>query len=439
VAVVSLGCAKNLVDTEKMLGLLAADGFLVGAAAEEADVILVNTCGFLASARSEGQAAIEEAADVAARTGAKVVVAGCMVQHAPEQVQAIGNVHATVPLGERDRIAEVCRAVLSIGPQPRIAPPEPFTQLPADTGRLLLTPPHVAFLRITEGCDNRCAYCAIPSIRGPLRSKPIDVLLEEARGLLAGGAVELILIGQDTTAWGVDLFGEPSLPRLLDALAERMGPNRWLRVLYTHPLHWTEPLVERFAAGGPLVGYVDLPIQHIDPGILERMNRRVAADEIERLIDTLRARVPGLALRTTLIVGLPGEGRLEFGRLLDFVRRVQFDHLGAFAYSPEPGTPAAAMKGQVPEATRAARLAELMAVQQEIAFARSRRRVDEGETAPLLVDSLSRKGEYRARFAHQAPDVDGVTYVLADELPIGRFLRATVVGAEEYDLVAEPA
>lgn len=439
VAVISLGCAKNLVDSEKMCGLLAEAGFLVGSGIEEADLVLINTCGFLASARDEGRAAIEEAAEVAARTGARIVVAGCMVQHAGEQVQEMGVVHAAVALGERDRIAEICRAVLAEKIERDREEIRPFTAVPDDAGRLLLTPRHAAYLRITEGCDNCCAYCAIPAIRGPLRSKPIDVLLDETDGLLAGGARELVLIGQDTTAWGMDRFARPSLERLLDPLIEAVGPDRWLRVLYTHPAHWSEAVIDRFAAGGPLLPYVDLPIQHCDADILARMDRKTAPVEIERLIGRLRERIPGLALRTTLIVGLPGETSAAFGRLVRFVQRHAFEHLGVFAYSPEPGTAAAAMKRQVRPETKAARLAELMAVQQEIAFARARRRVDDAETAALLVDGAGGRGQWRGRFAHQAPDVDGVTYVLADRLEAGSFLDATVVGAEEYDLVAEPA
>jgi ribosomal protein S12 methylthiotransferase len=210
-------------------------------------------------------------------------------------------------------------------------------------------------------------------------------------------------------------------------------------VLYTHPLHWHAPLIERFAAGGPLVAYVDLPIQHVEDALLTAMNRRVTAERIDRLIGALRDRIDGLALRTTLIVGLPGETAAAFRRLLAFVRRVGFDHLGAFAYSAEPGTSAAAMAGQVPEDVKGRRLAELMACQQEIAFARARRRVDAAETAPLLVDAAVGEREYRGRFAHQAPDVDGVTYVSGRGLPVGRFINATVVGADELDLVAEPA
>jgi ribosomal protein S12 methylthiotransferase len=467
VAIVSLGCVKNLVDSEKMLGLLAEAGFLCGATPTEADLILVNTCGFLTAARDEARDAIREAVDVKRRTGGKLVVAGCMVQHAPEAVAAIDGVDATIDLGARDRIADVCQAILKPhtcgvrnakteglrgasqggrrgafpeefrGPQVR-GFSEPYTRLPDDSGRLLLTPPHVAYLRITEGCDNRCAYCTIPAIRGPLRSKPADVILEEADGLLAGGAVELILIGQDTTAWGTDLFGRPSLERLLDPLVERIGPDRWLRVLYTHPQHWTAAVIDRFAAGPPLLGYVDLPIQHIDAGILRRMNRPAGPDRIERLIETLRARVSRLALRSTVIVGLPAETDAAFGRLLAFVQRVRFEHLGAFAYSAEPGTAAAAMPAQVPDAVKAERLEALMAAQQEIAFARNRRRVDERETGRLLADGRDSEGHWRGRFAHQGPDVDGVSYLTTPARAAGRLVEATVVGMDGYDLVAEP-
>lgn len=439
VAVVSLGCVKNLVDTEKMLGSLAEDGFLVGAEMDEADVILINTCGFLASARDEGRAAIEQAAETATATGAKVVVAGCWVQHAPAEVWAAGSIDAALPLGERDRIAEVCRNVLADSERKPAAEVEPFTAMPDDAGRLLLTPPHVAYLRITEGCDNRCGYCTIPAIRGPLRTKSVDAVLEEADGLLAGGVKELILIGQDTTAWGVDLFGSPSLERLLDPLIERVGPNRWLRVLYTHPLHWTEALVERFASGPPLLGYVDLPIQHIDADILQRMNRKVTPEQIEQWIETLRRRVPGITLRTTMIAGLPGETDAAFARLVEFVKRMRFDHLGAFAYSPEAGTAAAGMDDQIPEDVKAERLAVLMATQQEIAFARGRQRVDDAETAPLLIDARTGNREYRGRFAHQAPDVDGATFLLAKKADVGSLVEATVVGVDEYDLIAKPA
>jgi len=417
----SLGCAKNLVDSEKLLARLATAGALVGAPAEQADVVLVNTCGFIDPARQESLAVIGDYLDLKkARPELKLFVLGCLVvRDGAAMRRDLPDVDGFFAIDQHDAIVRACGLV---------------DEETGDT-RLLLTPPHTAYLRISDGCDNRCSYCTIPSIRGPFRSRPVDDIVAEARSLAALGVLELNLIGQDTTAYGMDRPGSPGIVRLLERLDEIDGV-RWLRLLYAHPARLGDDLIHAYGRIGRLVPYVDLPLQHVSDRILQAMGRRVDRAAIERLLGRLRESVAGMALRTTFIVGFPGETDAEFDELLEFVEETRFDHLGAFAYSPESGTPAAELAGRVGPETVAERLDRLLLAQTQIVLEKNRAR--EGEVVEVLIDGQSETpGVSIGRLATQAPDVDPVTRVRGRPAP-GTFIRARITGSQALDLVASP-
>jgi ribosomal protein S12 methylthiotransferase len=453
VALISLGCPKNLVDAERMLAALALDGFLVTDEPDGADLAVVNTCAFIDLARAEADQHLDalESLKAAGRLG-RIVVAGCLAQRAAAEVaRRHPGVDAIVGLADRDALPRLCRGALARGPGDapivRVGPHAPAA--PDDAERLRLTPRHYAYLRISEGCDNRCAYCAIPAIRGPLRSKPADRVLAEARELAADGARELILIGQDTTAYGRDLAGGWGLARLLGELRGAV-PVDWLRVLYTHPASFTDDVIAELARGLPVVPYVDLPLQHADDAILASMGRRTTRGDIERLIARLREAVPGVALRTSFIVGYPGETDAAFERLVAFVRKVRFDHVGVFVYSRESGTRATTLPDPVPPAVGRRRWDRLMKVAGSLARQAARRQV--GRTLTVRVDGPASpgrspaapgrspahvQGRLAARHAGQAPDVDACVLLPAGSAEVGAKVEARVTAARGYDLVGE--
>ena len=433
---ISLGCAKNEVDAERMLGAAAESGWVVCGDPVDADVVVVNTCAFIASAKSESLEAIGQALALK-RAGQcrAVIVAGCMAQrYARELSVELPEVDAWIGLAEPRRLPDIAARVLESPPaEPvvRVAP------LPAEFGdegsRLRITPLHYAYLRVAEGCDNRCAYCAIPLIRGPLRSKPLEMCLAEARQLAQTGCRELIVIAQDTTSYGVDLYGRRSLPMLLDQLAG-VDELRWLRVLYSHPAHLDAAAVEAFAATPKLCHYVDLPIQHASDRVLERMGRGTTRQAMGDLVGRLRQRIPDVVLRTTVLVGYPGESDDDFAALLEFIDEAQFDRLGAFAYSVEEGTRAALEEPAVPEAERAARYDEVMRRQQAIAFRRTAARV--GSEVEVVVDGRLDGSHVAARSYGESPDVDGMIRVSGRRLEAGEFALVRITKADGYDLEA---
>jgi ribosomal protein S12 methylthiotransferase len=441
VALVSLGCPKNLVDSERMLAGLALAGFAVTDSPDGADVAVVNTCAFIDLARAETDEAIEEleALKRAGRLG-RIVVAGCMAQRdGPAVLARHAGVDAVAGLAERDRLADVCRAALARGakqaPAVRVGPFP--AEAPDDRERLRLTPRHYAYLRITEGCDNRCAYCAIPDIRGPLRSKPPDAVLAEARELVADGAKELVLVGQDTTAFGRDRGDGWNLARLLARLRRESGAE-WIRLMYTHPASFTDDVIKELARGLPIVPYVDLPIQHISDAILASMGRRITRAGVERLLGRLREAVPDLAIRTTFIVGYPGETGEAFEELADFLEKVRFDHVGSFLYSPEAGTPAANLPDQVPPEVRRERWERLMRFSERLAHEAARRMV--GRRITVRVDGPAHAaGHLAARHAGQAPEVDPVVLLARGAAKPGDEVKVRIVAAKGYDTVGEIA
>jgi ribosomal protein S12 methylthiotransferase len=428
VALISLGCAKNLVDSERLLAMLAEQGCLVGAPLEEADAVIINTCGFLASAREEAMDAIEQCLALKQQGRLRrVIVAGCLPSLPDQRDLDPSRVDAVIGVNNR---GDIVRAVMDTGPIVRVD--TDIAPAASDSPRLRLTPSHTAYLRIAEGCSRHCTFCTIPAIRGPLRSKVPAMVLSEARELIADGARELNLIAQDTTAYGEDLeqAGLADLLRKLNAL----DGAEWIRLMYTYPRRFTGELIDAMAECDHVVPYVDIPLQHINDEILARMGRGVGRAQIETLLDDLRRRVEGIAIRTTFIVGFPGETDAQFGQLLSFIEDRRFEAAGVFAYSPEPGTPAARMPAQVPERVKQQRLEELMLAQQRIAFEANEALV--GSRATVLVDGIDPEGRCVGRTARQGPEVDSICF-LTEPVEPGRFIEGDVVGWEDYDLIVQ--
>lgn len=429
-----------------MLGQLAEAGCVITADQRRADVLVINTCGFLEASRAEADEIIAEAVErkKKGRLG-RVVVAGCLVQRDREKIlERIPGVDALVGVNNRD---DIVRAVLNTnGTAGRTAPVaraaevflseyHPFVQL--DTARLRLTPRHYAYLRISEGCDQKCTFCTIPSIRGRMHCKPIPVVVEEARELVSDGAVEISLIGQDTTSYGL---GEERIPGGLAALLrglDRVDGLHWLRLMYVYPSVLSDDILDAIAECDRVCKYIDIPLQHINDRILKAMHRRVDRAQTERLLARIRQRIPGVAIRTTMIAGFPGETDTEFEELVSFVRQAGFEALGVFPYSREPDTPAGRMKGQIPEEVKQQRVEALMLAQQEIAFALADQR--KGTSFEVLIDGVEPGGRRRARHQGQAPSVDSVTLVEQCTVGPGDLMSVRCTGRDGYDLVARPA
>ncbi|HEX8907736.1 MAG TPA: 30S ribosomal protein S12 methylthiotransferase RimO [Anaeromyxobacteraceae bacterium] len=436
----TLGCPKNRVDSEVMLGTLADAGYRLVQEPERAEVIVVNTCGFIESAKQESIAAIVELADQKS-TGRckKLVVAGCLTQRYHAELAAeLPEVDHFVGTGAYQDIARIVADAQAA----RVVVPDPDFVHAASTPRVNSLPSHTAYLKIAEGCDNACAFCIIPALRGPQRSRTVEDLVAEAEALAADGAVELSLVAQDLTAWGHDLPGRPRLHELLPALC-RVDGIRWLRLHYAYPRDFPDALVEVMASEPKIVKYLDMPLQHSSDRLLRAMKRGRDSRFLRELLAALRARVPGLALRTSLIVGLPGETEEDFQDLLAFVREQRFERLGVFEYSREEGTPAAEMAAQVPDAVKRARFEAVMEVQRDIAAAHQRALV--GRRLEVLVEGASEESEHllQGRHAQQAPEIDGLTYLNEIALPgqpeasvyPGDLVTVEVTDAGDYDLV----
>jgi len=442
VALITLGCAKNLVDSEIMAGLLAHGGFTTASDPSQADVALVNTCAFIGPSQKESIDRILEMAALKREGKLRaVVVAGCLAQrYQAELLNEIPEVDAVVGTGQVDAIVRVLNRALRPGSERVLEVGPPGTAVDLAAHRAVSTPRHLAYLRIADGCDFRCTFCIIPQLRGDLRSRPLESVVEEARRLAEAGTKELLLIAQDSTSYGADLYGEARLPQLLRALA-RIEGIEWLRVHYTHPKTWSEALIQVFEEEPKVCKYVDIPLQHVTDGMLRRMRREVRRSDTERLIETLRARVPGVAIRTHFIVGFPGETEEDFDQLLGYVRGAALDHVGCFAYSREDGTPGGRMKEQLPERVKLQRRRALMAAQREVASSVWGRWV--GRTVLVRVDAPvpGRPGVWAGRVEQQGYEVDGVTYVRAAagtaEPVLGARVNARVVRARQYDLDAE--
>jgi ribosomal protein S12 methylthiotransferase len=436
-ALISLGCPKNLVDAERMAGLLHQAGYRMVADPKGADFVLINTCGFIGDARNEAHDVIREMVALKRRGRLRgVIVTGCLAERDKEKLlEMYPEVDQLVGVFGRDDIVTVAGRLSSgLEEQHTLFRPAPSRPL-ADTHRLRITPPHLAFLKIAEGCNRLCSFCSIPKMRGPYASKPIEEVVAEAEELAAEGTREIVLIAQDTTFYGIDIYGRPRLAELLSRLEQVKG-IAWLRLMYLYPMHITDELIDVIAGGKKILPYLDLPLQHIDDEVLERMRRRVTGAETEQLLDRLRERIDRLVLRTTLIAGFPGETDEQFQRLLEFVRRRRFERLGAFAYSDEPGTHAVELDGSIPVDVRHARRDQLLAVQQEIAFAWSDAQV--GRPMDVMIDSCipGQDDAFLGRSYADAPEVDGAVYVSGENLAPGEIVPCEVVAARGYDVIA---
>lgn len=431
VGLVSLGCAKNLVDSENLLGMLTQRGMEIVADPAEADVIFVNTCGFIESAKEESIEAIFDMAQYK-RTGSlkKLFVTGCLAQRYPEALLSeIPEIDGIMGVADYARLDEMLAdAETDLRPCYTAAGPR-FLHTP----RVLTSAGYSAYVKISDGCDNRCTYCAIPLIRGGYSSRPFDDIVDECRRLAADGVTEITLIAQDTSRYGCDIGdGHYLLPELLEAVHEIEGVH-WLRVLYCYPDSTDDRLLDTIARLPKVAPYLDLPLQHIDDTLLRRMNRRGSSDWIKSRLAECRKR--GILVRTTMIVGFPGETDAQFQTLLDFVREARFDRLGAFTYSPEEGTPAAAMPDQLDEEVKNLRLDQLMMLQQSVSMEINEARI--GTTCEVLVDGFD-EGRPYGRSLLEAPESDGCIWLSSDQpLVPGTYVTAKITGADAYDLYAE--
>src|SRR5437879_2089725 len=406
-AFVSLGCPKNLVDSERMLGKLAQDGYALTTEAEGADVVIVNTCGFIEPARQESLAVIRQMLQLKREGKVRaVVVAGCLAERKKDELlRDVPELDQIVGVFGREEITQVVDRAVSQGHEQRtLFRPAPVRAWP-DTARLRITPRHYAYLKISEGCDRLCTFCAIPGMRGKHVTKPIEEIIREARELVADGVRELIIVAQDTTFYGMDLYGRVRLAELLREL-NQLDELEWIRILYAYPINFTDELIETLATCKKVVPYLDLPLQHINNRMLRRMQRRIDRDGTEQLLQRLRSAIPDLTLRTTFIVGFPGETDAEFEELVEFVQETRFERLGVFPYSFEPGTPATRLDGHLSEEVKNERRDRLMTIQQQVAFDWSRRQV--GRTIPAIIDGPDPEipNHWLARGHADAPDID---------------------------------
>lgn len=434
---ISLGCDKNLVDSEVMLGLLQSRGYQMTDEEEKADIIIINTCCFINDAKEESVQAILEMAEYKKAGSCKaLIVTGCLAQRYQKEIlDEISEVDAVLGTATYD---EICRAVDEALDGHHLMEFHDLDILP-DTGtasRVLTTGGHFAHLKIAEGCDKHCTYCIIPRIRGRYRSVPMEQLVKEAGELAAMGVKELILVAQETTLYGVDLYGEKSLHKLLRELC-RIPGLRWIRILYCYPEEIYEELVQTIKEEKKICHYLDLPIQHASDEILRRMGRRTTKAQLKSRIDGLRREIPDIILRTTLISGFPGETLKQHEELMEFVDEMEFDRLGVFAYSPEEDTPAADMEDQIPQEVKEERRAQLMELQQEISFDKAQDMIGR-ELIVMVEGKVADENAYVARTYGDAPDIDGYLFINTSEtLVSGDFVRVRVTGALEYDLIGE--
>ncbi len=449
VGMISLGCAKNLVDAEIMLGSVRARGMEITADADQADVLIVNTCAFIDSAKEESIDAILQAHQqrgLAKRIGQKLIVSGCMSQRfAGELQEQLPEVDAFIGLDQVRELGAIVERVL-LNPAAandagsNFVTPRPTYIPDYDTPRFRLTPSHSAYVKIAEGCNHPCSFCVIPQMRGRHRSRRPESVLAEIRALVAEGVKEINLISQDTTYYGMDLWQEKAGPRqpvdssrgvtlaaLLRQIQEIEG-EFWVRLLYTHPAHWSDELIATIAACDKVARYIDIPLQHIDATMLARMRRETSREHIEELIRRIRDGIPGVAIRTTFIVGFPGEAEAEFETLLDFIQRARFERLGVFKYSQEEGSRAAKLPGHVPAKVKNDRYRRAMTLQREIACEIAAERV--GRELRMLVDQ-----PLVARTEADAPDVDA-RVILPTAAPVGEFITRRIIGSRAYDLLA---
>ncbi len=434
---ISLGCDKNLVDSEVMLGLLAEKGYQIIDDETQADVIVVNTCCFINDAKEESIQTILEMENLRTEGRLKaLVVTGCLAQRYKQEIMdEIPAVDAVLGTTAYDKIVETIEEILKN--KGHLLELEDVDSLPVvESKRMVTTGGHYAYLKIAEGCDKHCTYCIIPKVRGNYRSVPMERLLKEAGELAEQGVKELILVAQETTLYGKDLYGEKSLHKLLKKLCEISG-IQWIRVLYCYPEEIYDELITTIKEEPKICHYLDLPIQHANDTILKRMGRRTSKQQLIDIVCKLREEIPDIALRTTLITGFPGETKEQHQELLEFVDEMEFDRLGVFTYSPEEDTPAAAMADQIEESVKEDRQADIMELQQEIAFDKAEDMIGR-EVLVMVEGKVADENAYVGRTYKDAPNVDGMIFIHTDvELMSGDFAKVRVTGAAEYDLIGE--
>ncbi len=435
VAIVSLGCPKNQVDAEAMLYKLKEGGYDIASEESQAEVIIINTCGFIEDAKQEAVNCILDAAEYKKNGNAKaIIVTGCLAERYKQEIlKEMPEVDAVIGIGANMEIAETVTAALKGNAESKFPPKE---QLDLNAPRILGGYPFSAYIKIADGCDNCCTYCAIPQIRGRMRSRKTEDVLSEAKRLAEGGVKELIVVAQDTTAYGVDIYGESKLAELLRQLCKIEGLH-WIRTLYTYPEKITDELIDTVASEEKLVKYFDIPLQHIDNTVLKRMNRKSTKEGVEALINKIRAKIPEVTLRTTFITGFPGETDEQFTLLHEFVKMKRFDRLGCFAYSDEEGTPAAEFDNQVDEQTKIDRSELIMDSQSLISAEKNDEKI--GKTYEVLIEGYDDYIKcYFGRSSADAPEVDGKVFFTTDmPLVIGEFVKVRITDSLEYDLLGE--
>jgi ribosomal protein S12 methylthiotransferase len=441
-AFVSLGCPKNTVDSERMLGLLKLDGYDLVSEPEGSDFVVINTCGFIERARAESLGAIDEmlALKEAGKTKG-VIVSGCLAERQQDELlKERPGIDQLVGVFGREEITRVAdRLVGHMEEQRTVFRPAPIRAL-SDRDRLRITPRHFAYLKISEGCDRLCTFCAIPKMRGKHASKPIEEVIAEAEQLAADGVRELIVVAQDTTYYGLDIYGQPRLAELLRRLEEVRGID-WIRLMYFYPMYIDDELINTIAESRKILPYIDIPLQHASDPMLRRMARRVTRAATEELLERLRSRIQGLALRTTFITGFPGETDDDVEQLAEFITKHKFERMGVFTYSLEPDTPAANLPNHVPTEVMENRRERLMQLQQQIAFDYNQRQIGMAREVILDQPVEGERGVWLGRSTSDAPDVDGLVFVTADQhkLRAGDIVPVEIVATQEYDLVGVAA
>ncbi|MHB1952812.1 MAG: 30S ribosomal protein S12 methylthiotransferase RimO [Sulfobacillus sp.] len=432
VGMVSLGCPKNRVDSEVMLGLLEQAGYQLTPDAKDAEVLIVNTCGFITSAKQESIDTILEMNQYRETGNLRaLVMAGCLSQRYQQHLwDDLPEVDAMVGTGEFHRIVDAVEGALK-GARPGFWGEMPVSGI--DSPRRLTTPFYTAYLKIAEGCDHSCAFCAIPTMRGGYRSRPLSDILNEARGLVASGVRELVLIAQDSTIWGHDLYGQPQLPRLLYALQE-VPDLMWVRIMYSYPTQITPELVRAMRDLPVVAPYLDMPLQHAHPDLLKHMGRPFRREKTDRVLDMVRQAIPDITLRTTFIVGFPGETEEHFETLMEFIEQVRFDHVGIFTYSPEEGTRAEPLGDPIPESVKERRRRKAMLAQRRLVGEVRGRHI--GKVMPVIIEEIGNTVSV-GRGVTDAPGIDGVTFVKGT-FSVGQVVPVRVIGVREYDLLAEP-
>ncbi len=433
---VSLGCPKNQLDTEVMLGHLVSEGYEITPDETEADIVVINTCAFINDAKQESIDNILDIAWLKENNNLKgIIVTGCLAERYRDEVmKEMPEVDAVLGTGS---VHSIVKAVKAVERGERFCEYLDKNEVALGGDRIITTPESYAYIKISEGCDNRCTYCAIPDIRGKFRSRPMDEIVEEAKELASIGIKELVVVGQDTTAYGIDLYGEYALPKLLRRLSEETEVS-WLRILYCYPDKITPELIKEFNENEKLVKYIDLPIQHISSRVLKRMNRKGDGALVREVVRKLRTHVEGISIRSTAIVGFPGETDEDFEQLCDFIKEAKFEHFGAFTYSREEGTPAYKLDNQIDEQVKQDRYDILM--EHQLAISEEQQRSKIGKTMKVLVEAYDPVAEtYSARTASDAPEIDGKVFIQAKKgrLVEGEFATVRVVDALDYDLISE--